>query len=132
MTDNRSWASRAYGPLRRSVHRFVRTGGQIGGLKPVSSVPERILKHWLHPASYDAKTRLRVGYYLANSRSWEDPRDSYAGRVFRNAMAVLDDAAKQRPFALIVNYATRAVARRRSPEEYGDPRLARPEPGRLR
>jgi arylsulfatase A-like enzyme len=95
--------SRPYGPLRRSVNRFVRTGGQIGGLKPVSSVPDRILNHWLHPASYDAKTRLRVGYYLANSRFWEDPRKTYAGRVFRHAMNVLDDAAEKRPFALFVD-----------------------------
>ncbi len=95
--------SRPYGPLRRSVNRFVRTGGQIGGLKPVSSVPDRILNHWLHPASYDAKTRLRVGYYLANSRFWEDPRKTYAGRVFRHAMSVLDDAAEKRPFALFVD-----------------------------
>lgn len=127
--------SRPYGPLRRSVHRFVRTGGQIGGLRPVSSVPERILNHWLHPASYDAKTRLRVGYYLANSRSWEDPRDSYAGRVFRNAMAVLDDAANQRPFALIVDTYEPHEPWTPPPKflrMYGDPDWRGPEPGMLR
>ena len=37
-------------PVRGSVHRFVRTGGQIGGNKPVSSVPRKVLNHWLHPS----------------------------------------------------------------------------------
>jgi len=95
--------SRPYAPLRQSVDRFVRTGGQIGGLKPVSSVPEDVLNHWLYPASLSAKTRERVGLYLANSRSWEDPRKTYAGRVFGNAMKVLDDAAAERPFAMVVD-----------------------------
>ena len=79
--------SAPYAPLRRSVHRFVRTGGQIGGGKPVSSVPQRVLDHWLHPSLRgDPRNRQRVGLYLANSRSWEDPAKSYAGRVFRDAL----------------------------------------------
>ncbi len=124
--------SRPYGPLRRSVNRFVRTGGQIGGLKPVSSVPDRILNHWLHPASYDAKTRQRVGYYLANSRFWEDPRKTYAARVFRDAMRVLDDAAEKRPFALFVDTYEPHEPWTPPPKflkQYGDPDWRGPEPG---
>src|ERR687896_2651564 len=50
--------SRPYEPLRRSVHRFARTGGQIGGSRPVSSVPRKVLDHWLHPAlRRDPRTR---------------------------------------------------------------------------
>ncbi len=127
--------SKPYAPLRQSVNRFVRTGGQIGGLKPVSSVPARILNHWLHPSSYDAKTRLRVGYYLANSRFWEDPRKSYAGRVFGNALEVLDDAAQQRPFALIVDTYEPHEPWTPPPKflgMYGDPDWRGPEPGMLR
>ena len=41
-----------YGHFRHSVNRFVRTGGQIGGHKKASSVPDHILRHWVHP-SYD-------------------------------------------------------------------------------
>ena len=78
--------SRPYAPLRQSVDRFVRTAGGIGGLKPVSSVPEDVLNHWLDPAGLSAETRKRVGFYLANSRSWEDPRKTYAGRVFGNRL----------------------------------------------
>ena len=95
--------SRPYGPLRRSVNRFVRTVGRSAGSSRCRACPKRILNHWLHPASYDAKTRQRVGYYLANSRFWEDPRKTYAARVFRDAMRVLDEAAEQRPFALFVD-----------------------------
>jgi arylsulfatase A-like enzyme len=95
--------SSPYEPVRQSVHRFVRTGGQVGGKQPVSSVPEHVLRHWLHPAIRNAKTRRRVGLYLANSRSWESADNSFAGRVFSDAVRVLDDAARQRPFALVVD-----------------------------
>jgi arylsulfatase A-like enzyme len=113
----------------------VRTGGQIGGSQPISSVPARILNHWLHPASYEAATRQRVGDYLANSRFWEDPRKTYAGRVFRDAMETLDDAARQRPFALIVD--TYEPHEPWTPPAnflriYGDPDWRGPEPATLR
>jgi arylsulfatase A-like enzyme len=92
-----------YAPVRNSVHRFVRTGGQIGGNRPVSSVPKQVLMHWLHPSIYP-RERERVGLYLANSRVWESPDNSYAARVFRNAIAELDRAAAQRaPFFMAVD-----------------------------
>ncbi|HYN91308.1 MAG TPA: sulfatase [Thermoleophilaceae bacterium] len=93
-----------YAPLRNSVNRFVRTGGQIGGTHSVSSVPDRILRHWLHPANDGAKTRRRVGLYLANSRPWEGPDNTFAGRVFHHALQELNHAAARRgPFALVVD-----------------------------
>lgn len=96
--------SRNYEPVRRSVNRFVRTGGQIGGANKLASVPAHVLRHWLHPANESYKNRVRVGRYLANSRVWESPRNSYASRVFRNAIRELDTAAtRRRPFALIVD-----------------------------
>ena len=66
-----------YAPVRHSVHRFVRTGGQIGGNKPVSSVPKQVLNHWLYH-SIAAREHDRVGLYLANSRVWESADNSYA------------------------------------------------------
>jgi arylsulfatase A-like enzyme len=93
-----------YGRFRHSVNRFVRTGGQIGGRKSVASVPDEILRHWLHPANDDPLTRRRVGLYLANSRPWEGPDNTFAGRVFRNAIEELNRAAARRgPFALVVD-----------------------------
>ena len=92
-----------YAPVRHSVHRFIRTGGQIGGNKPVSSVPSKVLNHWLHH-SINPKERQRVGLYLANSRVWESPDNSYAARVFRNAIEELDRAAAHRaPFFMVVD-----------------------------
>ena len=93
-----------YGRFRGSVNRFVRTGGQIGGHQPVSSVPKDVLRHWLYPANDDPRTRRRVGLYLANSRPWESPDNTFAGRVFRNAIHELNQAAAQKgPFALVVD-----------------------------
>src|SRR5829696_2389457 len=93
-----------YGRFRNSVNRFVRTGGQIGGNQKVSSVPKEVLSHWLYPANASAKTRNRVGLYLANSRPWVSPDNTFAGRVFRNALKELDAAAARRgPFALVVD-----------------------------
>jgi arylsulfatase A-like enzyme len=93
-----------YGRFRNSVNRFVRTGGQIGGNQKVSSVPDQVLRHWLHPANDSPKARRRVGLYLANSRPWESPDNTFAGRVFRNALEELNHAAARRgPFALVVD-----------------------------
>jgi arylsulfatase A-like enzyme len=93
-----------YGGLRGSVDRFVRTGGQIGGNHKVSSVPDDVLRHWLYPANATPKVRRRVGLYLANSRPWVSPDNTFAGRVFRNAVRELGHAAARRgPFALVVD-----------------------------
>jgi arylsulfatase A-like enzyme len=93
-----------YGRFRGSVDRFVRTGGQIGGRQKPGSVPDDILRHWLHPATDSPRTRERVGLYLANSRPWEGADHTFAGRVFRNAIQELNEAAaRSRPFALVVD-----------------------------
>ena len=94
--------ARPYAPLRHSVNAFVRTGGQIGGAHPVSSVPDKVLRHWLHPAIAPEKRR-RVGLYLANSRAWRNERRSFAAKVMTDAVRVLDAGAKRRPFAMIVD-----------------------------
>jgi arylsulfatase A-like enzyme len=94
--------SRPYEPLRNSVHRFLRTGGEIGGRKKISSVPRHVLRHWLHPA-IAADERKRVGLYLANSRYYHDESRSFAARVMRNATRALSEGALKRPFALIVD-----------------------------
>jgi arylsulfatase A-like enzyme len=67
-------------------------------------VPDHILRHWIHPRYDSAKVRARVGKYLANSRPWEGPDHTFAGRVFRNAIRELDIAAARRePFAMVVD-----------------------------
>jgi arylsulfatase A-like enzyme len=94
--------ARPYAPLRHSVNSFVRTGGEIGGSHPISSVPKKVLRHWMHPAIYPEK-RERVGKYLANSRYWHDDIRSFAAKVMKDAVHALDVGAWHRPFALIVD-----------------------------
>ena len=103
MTDNPFLGfSRPYAPLRASVNSFVRTGGQIGGSHPVSSVPDKVLRHWLHP-SISPDKRKRVGLYLANSRYWNNERRSFAAKVMKDAVRALEQGSRRRPFALIVD-----------------------------
>ena len=105
VTDNPFLAyAPPYGRFRHSVHRFVRIGGEIGGKKTASSVPDHILRHWVHPSYDTTKVRTPLGKYLANSHPWKGPDYTFAGRVFRNALRELDIAAARRdPFALVVD-----------------------------
>ena len=119
-----------YRPLRRSVDRFVRTGGQIGGRR--SQVSGHELRHWLHPALADAQMRERVRKYLANGGYSHDESRSFAARVFSDAVAALEVAARRRPFALVADtYEPHEpwTPPRRYIDLYGDPDHRGPEPG---
>jgi arylsulfatase A-like enzyme len=94
--------SKPYERLRNRFHRFGRFGGQVGGPRPVSSVPPKVLQHWLHPSIRRQKLE-RVGLYMANSRYWDDERQSFAAKVFTEATAALEEANQHRPFALMVD-----------------------------
>ena len=131
VTDNPFLAyAPPYAPLRGSVHRFVKTGGQLGGDRPVSSVPPKVLRHWLHPSIRGAKTE-RVGLYMANSRYWDNEERSFAAKVFKNATAVLEEANRNRPFALMVDTYEPHEPWTPPPQYvrmYGDPDWRGPEP----
>jgi arylsulfatase A-like enzyme len=90
-----------YEPLRRSFDVFRRRGGQLGG--DPSGVPPATLRHWLYPANADPKTAKRVGAYIGAADYWKDESQSFAARVFSEALLVLDKAARKRPFALFVD-----------------------------
>jgi arylsulfatase A-like enzyme len=91
-----------YEPLRRSFDVFKRRGGQLGG--DPRGVPPATLRHWLHPANADEKTAKRVSSYIGAADYWKDESQSFAARVFSEAIPVLDQAAAQsRPFALVVD-----------------------------
>jgi arylsulfatase A-like enzyme len=131
VTDNPFLAfARPYAPLRESFHRFVRTGGQVGGGRPVSSVPPKVLRQWLHPSIRGAKTE-RVGLYMANSRYWDNEERSFAAKVFTNATVVLEEANRNRPFALMVDAYEPHEPWTPPPKYvrmYGDPDWRGPEP----
>jgi arylsulfatase A-like enzyme len=90
-----------YEPLRRSFDLFVRHGGQLGGKS--GGVPAQLLAHWLHPATLDTGTVNRVRRYIANADYSHDETQSFAARVFGAAVRALDEGARRRPFALVVD-----------------------------
>jgi arylsulfatase A-like enzyme len=132
VTDNTSLGfSPPWGPFRRSFDRFVRRGGQIGGRS--DGVSERELRHWLPAEMEDPDTRDRVRRYLANGQYSRDETRSFAARVFRDAARVLDEATRQRPFALVVDTFEPHepwTPPRRYIDMYGDPDYHGPEPAR--
>jgi arylsulfatase A-like enzyme len=104
-TDNPflGWSS-PYDPFRRSFNRFARRGGQVGVAGSPYRVTESQLKHWMHPVMRgDPKLRERVLRYMANGGYWDDESRSFAARVFTDGVKLLDEAARHRPFALVVD-----------------------------
>ena len=124
--------STGYERLRRGFDLFEATGGQLGRVRPLSSVPDQTLRHWLHPTIRSSPgIRLRVRKYMANSRNWDDDARSFAARVFRGGADALGTAAKRRPFALFVDtYEPHEpwTPPRRFVDLYGDPDYHGAEP----
>ena len=119
-----------YARLRDSFDRFARRGGQLGGRK--DGVSERELRHWLHPAMEDARSRQRVRQYLANGGYAQDETRSFAARVFRDGVRLLEAGARQRPFALVIDTFQPHepwTPPRKYLDMYGDPDYRGPEPG---
>jgi arylsulfatase A-like enzyme len=132
VTDNTGVGfSPPWGRFRHSFDRFVRRGGQFGGR--ATGVSERELRHWLPPQIEDAETRDRVRRYLANGRYSHDETKSFAARVFRDGARVLEQAKRQRPFALVVDTFEPHepwTPPRKYVNMYGDPDYHGPEPAR--
>jgi arylsulfatase A-like enzyme len=124
--------SSPYERLRRSFDLFERRGGQVGGSG--RGISRRELNHWLHPSIRSAKTADRMRRYLANGGQARDESQTFAGRVFRSAVSALNEAARRRPFALVVDtFAPHEpwTPPRRYIDMYGDPDWRGPEPGTL-
>jgi arylsulfatase A-like enzyme len=125
--------SEPYERLRRSFDLFERRGGQVGG--SARGVSRQELNHWLHPSIRDPKAADRLRRYLANGGYAHDERKSFAARVFRSGVEALNQAARQRPFALVVDtYEPHEpwTPPRHYIDLYGDPDWRGPEPGTLR
>jgi len=125
--------SQPYEPLRASFDRFARRGGQLSGRD--YGVSERELRHWLPPQFRDPTTRERVYRYLANGRYSNDETQSFAARVFRDAVRELEVAEPRRPFAMVVDTFQPHepwTPPRKYIDLYGDPDYQGPEPARPR
>jgi arylsulfatase A-like enzyme len=122
-----------YEPLRRSFDLFVRRGGQIGGSP--RGLPAGVLEHWLHPAIREPRVIDRLRLYLANGGYSPDEKQSFAARVFRSGVTALEQGARRRPFALVVDSFAPHEPWTPPPRYvglYGDPDWRGPEPGTLR
>ena len=134
-TDNPflGW-SRPYKRFRASFDRFERRGGQVGVAGSHYRVTDRELEHWLHPVIRgDPKVRRRVQLYMANGGYWSDESLSFAARVFTDGVKVLDAAARNRPFALVVDTFEPHepwTPPRQYVDLYGDPDYHGPEPSK--
>jgi arylsulfatase A-like enzyme len=123
--------ARSYAPFRQSFDRFVAKAGQTGGTG--AGVSEAELRRWLPPQIDDPETRLRMRKFLGNASYFDDETRSYAARVFREASRMLETAAKQRPFALVVDTFEPHepwTPPRRYVDMYGDPDYRGPEPAK--
>jgi arylsulfatase A-like enzyme len=121
--------SQPYEALRRSFDSFVRHGGQIGGRDV--PVPAARLERWLHPTVVEAGMSERVRRYVANADYAEDERRSFAAQVFTSGAEALAVAARNRPFALVVDaYEPHEpwTPPRDYTRLYGDPDYRGPEP----
>jgi arylsulfatase A-like enzyme len=118
-----------YEPLRRSFDLFVRHGGQIGGRD--APVPHASLARWQHPAIREEGMRERIRRYVANADYAGDERRSFAAQVFTSGAEALSQAARRRPFALVVDaYEPHEpwTPPRSYTRLYGDPGYRGPEP----
>jgi arylsulfatase A-like enzyme len=121
--------SEPYEVLRRSFDLFVRHGGQIGG-RDVPVPPEK-LERWLHPTVREAGMTERVRRYIANADYADDESRSFAAQVFASSVEALTEAARHRPFALMVDaYEPHEpwTPPRSYTRLYGDPDYRGPEP----
>jgi arylsulfatase A-like enzyme len=123
--------ARSYSPFKSSFDRFVAKPGQTGGTG--AGVSDAELRRWLPPQMDDPQTRLRMRKFLGNSRYFEDETTSYAAKVFREASDLLEQAARHRPFALVVDTFEPHepwTPPRRYVDMYGDPDYRGPEPAK--
>jgi arylsulfatase A-like enzyme len=90
--------------LRRGVDRFQKIGGQVGALRPASSVSLATARRWLPRDMASDHYVNGMRQHLANVGEARDERRQCCARVFSYAVDVLAEARRaQRPFALVVD-----------------------------
>jgi arylsulfatase A-like enzyme len=93
-----------YAPFRESLHEFVGIRGQLGQIRRPRKVSRGELNKWLVPELRDPGVERRLREFLAAGGAyWEDESRSWAARVARAASATIAQAARRRPFAVVVD-----------------------------
>jgi arylsulfatase A-like enzyme len=93
----------AFAPFRDSVDRYLRVLGQRGERRPAESVPlDEALRRL--PANMRTTTAVRhVRQYLADNGAARSDSEQACARVFASGERLLDEAARRRPFLLVVD-----------------------------
>jgi arylsulfatase A-like enzyme len=96
--------TRSWRPFRLSFDRYVSVVGHSGFREEPESVSAGQLRRWL-PEGLRSDDRYVEGMrkYLANTGYGEDDSESNAARVFGEAGKLLEEAAGNQPFALVVD-----------------------------
>lgn len=104
VTDNPFLAfSPAWRGFRSTLDRFHRIGGQVGALRPASSVSTREVLRWLPRGMRTERYVTGMRQHLANVAGARDERYACAARVFSRAVDDFALALRRRPFALVVD-----------------------------
>ena len=121
--------------FRSSLSRFVTVEGQVGELRPASTIPERDVLRWLPHGMRSSRYLTGMRQHLANVGDARREQDSCAARVYGNAIAQLATALRHRPFALVVDCFDPHepwTPPRKYLDLYGERRYHGPEPGNVR
>jgi arylsulfatase A-like enzyme len=90
--------------FRQTVDRFARIGGQVGALRPATSVSDREVRRWLPRGMRSARYMRGMQQHLANVAGARDERHAGSTRVFGIAADVLAQARRgTRPWAMVVD-----------------------------
>jgi arylsulfatase A-like enzyme len=92
-----------FAPFRDSVDRYVRVMGQRGVLRPADSIPRSEAVRRLPPVMRTERAIAQVRQYLANNGGGEVDEETAAARVFSESERLLEDAARRKPFLMVVD-----------------------------
>ena len=119
-----------FAPFRDSVDRYVRVLGQRGVRRPADSVPRSEAVRRLPPVMRTEAGIRQVRQYLANNGGGEVDEEQAAARVFGASERLLGEAARRRPFFLVVDSFDPHeywAPLRRDLESYADPGYGGPD-----
>ncbi len=90
--------------FRHTVDRFARIGGQVGSLRPASSVSDREVLRWLPRGMRSERYMRGMRQHLANVNVARSASDACSTRVFGIGADALAQARRtKRPWALVVD-----------------------------
>ncbi len=128
--------TRSFRPFRLTFDRYVSVEGHSGFRNDPSTVTEEQLARWL-PEGLSDDDRYVEGMrkYLANTGYGVDDSESNAARVFGESIKLMEEGAKNQPFALVVDSFDPHEPWSPTPEflrKYADPSYRGASPGTAR